>query len=152
MEPEVITSSAFLVAGALYEGKNENQEIAVMWSAFDPKIKTIKAVAGTPTYGVCEMDGSLPDGAFRYVAGVQIARPEDAPPEFFQINVPAGKYAVFKHIGSLEGLHQTYDRIYNEWLPQSGLKRAPGPDLEVYTQEFDDFKPNSVLHLWVPVE
>lgn len=152
MKPEIVTSQGFLVAGALYEGKNENQEIAVMWGEFDQQVGRIQAVKDAPFYGVCEMDESMVDGAFRYVAGVQIARPEDAPPEFFQIHVPAGKYAVFKHTGALDGLRNTYESIYQEWLPQSGLKRAPGPDLEVYTEEFDAFKPSSVLYLWVPVE
>jgi len=153
MEPEIIDYREMLVAGTLYEGKNENQEIAKMWDKeFAPNVEKIKRVDDFLTYGVCEMDASLPDGAFRYVAGVEIARPEDAPPEFYQIRVPAGKYAIFKHIGALEGLHKTYDTIYQEWLPKSGHKRASGPDLEVYTDEFDDFKPDSVLHLWVPIE
>jgi DNA gyrase inhibitor GyrI len=34
--------------------------------------------------------------------------------------LPDGKYAVFKHVGSLLDLHVMYRGIYENWLPQSG--------------------------------
>ncbi len=141
LEPEIIESRDFLVAGVLYEGKNENYEIADLWAAeFVPRIDQIRRVDPYLTFGVCEMSERLP-GSLRYVAAVEIARPEDAPPGFYHTRVPGGKYAVFKHIGALETLHKTYEYIYQAWLPQSGYKRANRPDLEVYTHEFHAFQP-----------
>lgn len=153
MEPEIIEYHSFLVAGTVYEGDNRNQEIAVMWGKdFMPNIHKMKRADNYVTYGVCEMDPSLPEGHMRYYASAEIARPEDAPPEFAVKRVPAGKYAVFKHVGALEDLRKTYEYINQVWLPKSGYKRADRPDLEVYTHEFHDFQPDSVLYLWVPVE
>lgn len=154
MEPKIIEREGFLAAGPVYEGNNANQEIAVLWAEqFMPNVDRIKHVTGDIlSYGICYMDAGLPDGQFRYVAAVEIDKPEDAPPEFYQAYVPGGKYAVFKHKGSLESLHNTYETIYQTWLPQSGYKRADRPDLEVYTHEFHDFEPDSLLELWVPIE
>jgi AraC family transcriptional regulator len=153
MEPKIVEGREKLVAGTLYEGRNENQEIAVMWDKeFNPNAPRIKMADDKVFYGVCEMDAGLPDGAFRYVAAAEIARPEDAPPDLYQMRIPAAKWAVYEHHGALETLGQTYQKIYAEWLPQAGLKRAPGPDLEVYTDDFKDFKEDSILYLWVPIE
>lgn len=153
MQPEIINFRELLVAGTVYEGKNEHQEIAAMWgSEFMPMYERIQPADRGATYGVCVMDSGLPDGAFRYIAGAEIARAEDAPADVYHITVPAGRYAVFKHIGALEDLQKTYQQIYQEWLPGSGYQRDDRPDLEVYTSEFHDFGPDSVLYLWVPLK
>jgi len=152
LQPEIIDSRPFLVAGTLYEGKNEHQEIPAMWAnQFIPRMQQIKSVDPYITYGVCEMDDRLPAGALRYTAAAAIARPEDAPPDFYHLQVPGGKYAAFKHVGSLAALRKTYEYIYQSWLPQSGYRRDNRPDIEVYDQDFHDFQPDSVLYLWVPI-
>lgn len=153
MEPEIIDSRELLVVGTIYEGTNENQEIAEMWDkVLIPRLDEIKRVNQMVTYGVCDFDSSLPNGGFRYLGGAEVASPEDCPPGMHLWRVPAGKYAIFKHIGSLETLSKTYELIYNTWMPKSVYKRANRPDLEVYNEEFHDFSPDSVLYLWVPVE
>ncbi|MDM0111788.1 AraC family transcriptional regulator [Variovorax sp. J22R133] len=46
---------------------------------------------------------------------------------------PAGRYAVFTHIGPYDGLHATWKAIYRHWLPATGyaLRDVPGFDLYV---------------------
>lgn len=152
MEPEIVESREMLVAGAIYEGDNANQEIADLWSVFMPHIGEFKRADPDVTYGVCEMVPGLPPGSFRYVAGAEVVRVEDVPVDMTLILVPAGKYAVFEHRGALENLQKTYRYINQVWLPGSGYRRADRPDLEVYTQDFHDFQPDSILYLWVPVD
>lgn len=153
MEPEIIESRELLVVGKIYEGTNENQEISELWDKeIIPRLDEIKRVDNMVTYGVCDFDSSLPNGGFRYLGGAEVASPADCPPGMQLWRVPAGKYAVFKHIGALETLSKTYDAIYNNWMPKSAYKRANRPDLEVYNEEFHDFSPDSVLYLWVPIE
>ncbi len=153
MEPKIIEHDPFLVAGTIYEGANQNQEIPAMWqNEFLPRIHEIKRLDNYVSYGICEMDPDLPEGEFRYMAGVEVTQPEDAPTDMRTMMVPGGKYAVFQHTGAMETLSKTYEYIYQSWLPQSGYKRSTRPDLEVYGQEFHGFKPDSVLYLWVPIE
>jgi AraC family transcriptional regulator len=67
--------------------------------------------------------------------------------------VPEQKYVVFEHRGSLKTLGQTYQNIYQAWLPQSGLQMAASFDMEVYTDEFKDFTPDdSGFYIYVPVK
>ena len=46
----------------------------------------------------------------------------------------------------------TNQSIYQSWLPKSKYRRADGSDLEIYTDDFNDFKEDSILYLYVPVE
>ena len=153
MQPEIIEYRSFLVAGPAYVGDNANQEIADLWANdFAPRENEFKRVDPYVSYGVCEMDDTLTNGCFRYYAGVEIRDPKEAPEGMSVIKVPAGKYAVFKHTGSLDTLGKTHEYIYNRWLPTSGYQRDDRPDLEVYTTEFHDFQPDSILYLWVPIK
>lgn len=153
MQPEIIEHRSFMVAGATYVGDNANQEIAELWqNQFNPREHEFKRADPYASYGVCEMDPSLTDGCFRYYAGVEVNGPQDVPQGMSLVHVPAGRYAVFKHIGSLETLAKTYEYINNSWLPTSGYQRDNRPDLEVYTTEFHDFQPDSILYLWVPIK
>ena len=154
MEPKFVSLPAFDVVGTAYTGNNANQEIAQMWEhEFNPRWKEIKHAINTEVcYGVCLMPSDLPQGHFRYLAAVEVSKVEAVPQGMEVEHIPACKYAVFEHRGALDKLGQTYQHIYEEWLPKSGLKRAPGPDLEYYNSDFKDFSPDSILYLYVPVE
>jgi len=66
--------------------------------------------------------------------------------------VPAGKYAVFTHVGSLEKLRDTYQYIYQTWLPHSGYTHSPDIDFEYYNEDFKDFAPDSRFNIYVAVK
>jgi AraC family transcriptional regulator len=154
LEPTFVDKPAFLVAGTLYHGKNQNREIPLMWEKeFMPRMHKIKNARPNVSYGVCS-DFEPETGAFKYMAGVELNDPKDVPDGMVLWEVPAAHYAVFEHRGSLLNLHDTNEYIYNVWLPKSGFKRSITPDLEIYQDpEFkgtDD--PTSILFLYVPVE
>jgi AraC family transcriptional regulator len=66
--------------------------------------------------------------------------------------VPAYKYAVFTHHGKLDKLGETYQYIYNTWLPQSGLELHPNKyDMEVYTDEYKHEEDDSKLYIYVAI-
>ena len=154
LEPKFVDLPAFLVAGSLYHGKNQNQEIPLLWEKeFMPRMNEVKNARPGTSYGVCG-DFEPATGEFKYMAGVEVAGEADVPEGMLPWQVPAARYAVFEHHGSLNGLRDTNEYIYNVWLPKSGFKRAATPDLEIYQDP--DFKgtqdPASILYLYVPVE
>jgi len=51
----------------------------------------------------------------------------------------------------LETLGKTYSAICDEWFPRSGYKPTGGYDMEVYTEEFRNFAPDSVFYIYEPV-
>lgn len=83
-----------------------------------------------------------PTNRCRFYIGAIIPDPVSVGSNYKTMKVPNGKYAVFKHVGSLSNLHRAYREIYENWLPQSGY-HANGtitfesyPSLtEIHTQE-----------------
>ena len=151
MELKLIEKPAFMAVGMKYVGKNENQEIAQMWGRFNQVAGAIaKGVKGC--YGVCVMLEGVTDGSFEYLACFELDKVEKMPEWAEARLVPANTYAVFEHVGAMSGLRETYHNIYTNWLPQSGYQPVGGYDMEVYTDEFKDFAPESKMYIYVPVK
>lgn len=132
MEPKIVTKPAFTVVGLMYFGKNEQNEIPGMWDKLNPRYEEIQHKTG-PAYGVCgDMEE---DGRFHYLAGFEVSAAQDLPPGMEKWTVPEQQYAIFPC--SLKTIHETYQYIFETWLPQSGYTRADGPDFEFYGKEFD---------------
>jgi AraC family transcriptional regulator len=123
-----------------------------MWGDFNRRASEIQHVpADANAYGVCIMLPDAPNGEFEYVASFPVEPAEDIPEGMVVRQVPAGKYAVFTHVGPLEKLKDTYQYIYQVWLPQAGLTPVDGLDFEMYTEEFKDFDPDSRFYIYVKV-
>jgi predicted transcriptional regulator YdeE/DNA-binding transcriptional MerR regulator len=154
MEPRIVSLSAFKVVGMRYYGKNENQEIAQMWGEFSRRRNEIPDLSDEPTgYGLCISDPEKDtDGAFEYIACLKVDRFGDLPEGMVSREIPAYTYAIFAHIGALDKLSDTYQYIYQVWLPQSGYKMAAYVDFEYYDEDFKDFAPDSRLYIYVPIE
>jgi predicted transcriptional regulator YdeE/DNA-binding transcriptional MerR regulator len=154
MEPKIISRPAFTVVGVRYYGKNEHQEISQLWAEFNKRSEEIRYVSDEPAaFGICqcypETDQS---GEFEYVAGFRVDRAGELPTNMVSRDIPAHTYAVFTHIGALEKLSDTYQYIYQVWMPQSGYKAVGGLDFEYYNGDFKDFAPDSRFYIYVPIE
>jgi AraC family transcriptional regulator len=147
MEPKIVTYPAFTVVGMKYRGKNENNEIKQMWGELNPRIKEIQYISG-PAYGVCQdMEA---DGVFEYVAGMQVSQVDKVPQGMVSWEVPEQKYAAFPC--TLPTLGEAYEYAFETWLPQSGFKRAGGPDFELYDDEFEVDIADSTMYIYIPIE
>ena len=154
MEPRIVTKPAFHVVGMQYIGKNPDNEIAKMWQDFIPRINEPDRIKPEVSYGLCDSSiEGVEDGEFEYVAGVEVAGPDAAVPEGMVLrSVPERKYAIFTHHGTLDTLGDTYQNIYNTWLPQSGLEVGNEFDMEVYDEDFIPNSPDSKLYIYVAVK
>jgi predicted transcriptional regulator YdeE/DNA-binding transcriptional MerR regulator len=152
MEIKIVERPAFSVMGVKYEGKNEHDEIGKAWDQFNAIVKTRPELAGPEAYGVCNwVDES--SGVFEYVCAFGVKNIDQMPEEFVLRTVPAHRYAVFAHHGSLDTLRETYNNIYRIWLPQSGLKLHPDKfDMEIYDEGFKIGAADSIMWIYVAVE
>ena len=103
-----------------------------------------------PMYGASIMDGET----MNYLAGFAVGA-DWTGNEFPSVEtwlLPASRYAIFEHRGTLDRFPSTMDEIFNQWLPASGLKTGPSPCLEIYDQRFVAGSPESVFEIAVPVE
>ncbi len=132
MEPEIVTKPAFTAVGLMYHGKNENNEIPQVWGKVNPRCEEIQQQTGE-AYGVCgEMEE---DGRFHYLAGYGVKEAAALPDGMERWDVPEQTYAVFPC--TLKTIGETYQYIFDTWLPQSGYTKADGPDFELYDESFD---------------
>lgn len=155
MKPEkIVTLPPFRVIGMRYLGKNQNQEITQLWQDFFPRHTEVQPRLNPQVmFGVCDMAVDAEEGEFEYIAGIEVPPEAPVPPGMVAKDLPSIKFAVFVHQGSLAGLKDTYCQIYDTWLPENGLERAPGPDFEYYDWDFDPSgSPESKLYLYVPVK
>lgn len=152
MKPEIVTLPAMRLVGLDYIGKNENQEIAAMWGQFNPRFGEIHA-DGETCYGLClTLPAGSEPGVFEYVACAAAPAEVPVPSGMVEKFIPAHKYAKFKHVGEPTLVHQTFHKIYSDWLPENGLTNDGGYDLEMYD---DDFMPQSsepVMYVLVPIK
>ncbi|BBB46929.1 MerR family transcriptional regulator [Pelolinea submarina] len=153
MEIEIKNIPALKLVGLRYQGRNEQNEIVELWTAFNRLSGQIKHFTGEAAYGVCSIPDSLPEGEFEYLCAFPVAEYDAIPEGMVSMDLEPMRVAVFAHCGSQEGLGDTYTRIYQEWLPQAELEPLKaGLDLEVYTEEFKDFASDSVMYIYVPVK
>lgn len=150
MEAKIVKREAFAVVGLMHSGKNESNEIPQMWEALGPRLSEIPHVAVPDVaYGVCDNfdEGS---GTFDYLAGIQVKRASDLPEGMASWHVPGATYAVFTC--TLPTLGETHARIHSGWLPDSGYRRVPGPEFELYDGNFDPRDPDSRMDIYIPVQ
>jgi predicted transcriptional regulator YdeE/DNA-binding transcriptional MerR regulator len=153
MEPKFVTKPAMMLVGMKYVGKNQHAEIGEMWGRFNPLIPQLTSEPIQAAYGWCGMpDEQVEEGAFEYVAAVEMNRADNLPDWAVVRMIPESTYAVFPHVGPVEGLKNTYNEIYQAWLPQSGYEPSSPFDMEVYTDEFHGFTPDSVMYIYLPVK
>lgn len=152
MELKLVEKPAIMLVGMKYVGKNQHNEIGEMWGRFNPHISSLVHEPFDAAYGVCTMVPGLEEGAFEYIACVPISKAENLPDWAVVKMIPANTYAVFEHRGTHASLKDTYHNIYQVWLPQLGYEPSADYDMEVYTDEFKNFAPDSVMYIYVPVK
>lgn len=150
MKPKIITRPRFNIVGFKYRGRNEQQEIPQLWLTFGSRFSEFKHKTEKHTaYGIMDnFDEEL--GEFDYVAGVAVSSAEGQPADAVYWQIPEQTYAVFTC--TLPTIHETFDKINTEWLPESGYQRQPGPEFELYDERFDQEDPNSELDIYIPVQ
>ena len=157
MEPKIVNKPAFKAIGMSYVGKNEHGEIPQMWGVFNSRATELEELNtnGSCCYGLCFSNpaGGAAEGEFEYVAAFEVADDQSIPKDMVYREVPGYKYAVFTHHGKLDTLGQTYEYIYNTWLPQSGYEVHPDKfDMELYDERFEIGSDTSEFDIYVAVK
>jgi AraC family transcriptional regulator len=150
--PRFETAKAVLVAGVSerYNHCDSGAGIPNQWQQFNQKVGDIPDRVGNLAYGVC--CNSDDSGNFDYIAGVEVSDFSDLPRAFSRVRIPEQRYVVFSHTEHISTIRRTITAIWNQWLPQSGLKVADAPNFERYDDKFDPSTGNGGLEIWVPVK
>ncbi|PKR91191.1 AraC family transcriptional regulator [Pleomorphomonas diazotrophica] len=147
--PEFRERGAFRVMGLSTRCTFEtNSVIPKLWGEFDQHCNEIPSPVAGVYYGVCcDMEA---DGHFRYVAG-QATTATHVPDGLDTVDIPASRYAVFKHVGHISDFNKTVYTIWNKALPDAGLTPAKAPDFELYDERYDPKTSSGTVEIWIPL-
>jgi len=136
MEPRIVKKPAFKVVG--FELKTTNiggvnyKEIPKFWDRYFTEgwekilYEQVKPENGT-VLGLC-FTGSMEEGNFSYVIGVEVVDFKNIPEKMFKGEVPEATYAVFTSPPAdsegnfLKAIQGTWDYIFASWFPESGYE------------------------------
>lgn len=148
--PRFETRSEFFIAGLGDRFTIErNEGIVGLWQAFQPYIGGVSCQVNDWNYGLCCNPGD--DGSFEYIAGTEVSCIKNLPPDFRYFKVPPQNYAVFRHLGHISNIHQTFFTIFNHWLPDSGYALADAPEFEQYSSDFEPAQGKGYVDVWIPL-
>ena len=87
----------------------------------------------TQAIGICYDDPDVTEPSkIRYDACVEVDEHFQPVGDVEVQEIAGGEYAVYVHEGPYENLHDSYTRLYGQWLPSSGREASAAPSLEIY--------------------
>ncbi|WP_369193102.1 AraC family transcriptional regulator [Streptomyces djakartensis] len=117
----------------------------------------LKALNNTAPEGLLQVSDDVdPDGRegseLTYLHGVAVTRDTQVPEGLDAIEVPAGRWAVFRTSGPHpQALQSTWAATATEWFPSNPWRLRPGPSAVSILDRADDFS-TATCELWLPVE
>ncbi len=121
-------------------------EIPALWSnwAYDKVTGTV----GDMVFGVSH--GFGPD-TFDYMCALQVTPDAPVPDGQQDLILPSGPHAVFVHNGHVSGIAPIFDALLSGADLGEGWSLAPGPQYEVYSEDFDPMTATGRVELWFPI-
>ena len=117
----------------------------------------LKGLGDTEPAGLLAVSDDLdPDRAegseLTYLHGVAVTPETPIPDDLDTIEVPAGRWAVFRAAGPYpQALQDTWAATATEWFPSNPWRLRPGPEIVAVLDRAADFR-TATCELWLPVE
>ncbi|MET7970128.1 AraC family transcriptional regulator [Micromonospora sp. NPDC005305] len=117
----------------------------------------LKSLGDAEPPGLLQVCDDLdPDGAegseLTYLHGVAVAPDTSAPDDLDAIEVPGGRWAVFRTTGPHpQVLQETWAATATDWFPSNPWRLRPGPSIVAVLDRAADFS-TATCELWLPVE
>jgi AraC family transcriptional regulator len=153
MEPKFVEKEAFKVMGFSLRGNPMSEEKYMdhegAWREFMKhyeKVKTFSTDNGY--YGVYFGVKGEEEGMMELIAGMAVSNVENAPDGLVIREVPKAYYAVFE--SKLKTIAQTYNYIFQEWLPKSEYEHDDyytKPNFEFYPPDYSPESPSLFIHI-----
>ena len=147
--PTIVDYPAVRVIGLAWHCQDAGT-IAELWQRFLPReaeIRPLVPIFGS--FGVCQ---PLADGQWHYLAALPVLDDTPLPDGMQGLTIPAGRYAMVEHHGTVDTLPETFRAAFSEWLPAAGLQPAEGIEFEFCGERFlGPQHPDSVVEIYIPL-
>jgi AraC family transcriptional regulator len=140
----------------IHRGVNPHiqQHIAALPPEAHQRLKALSNAEPAGLLQVCDdIDPDSAEGSeLTYLHGVAVSRDTPVPDDLDAIEVPAGRWAVFRTAGPHpQVLQDTWAATATEWFPANPWRLRPGPSIVAVLDRADDFS-TATCELWLPVE
>ena len=156
MEPGIEILTEKKLVGKHIEMSFSNNKTGELWRSFMPKRREIGNPIGTELYSI-EVYGNHffsnfnLETEFEKWAAVEVTDFETVPEEMETITLPCGLYAVFLHKGAASEGPETYQCIFETWLPESDFILDYRPHFAVMGEKYKNEDPDSEEEIWIPI-
>jgi len=107
----------------------------------------------TKMIGICHDDPTTtPKEKLRYDACITIDKDIEVAGAAGIQTIAGGNYAVFLHKGPFEKLVNTYNHIFDEWLPSSGATLRTVPIFEQYLNLAHENPEELLTEIYIPID
>ena len=162
MDTRIADHPAFRLVGhatrvpLIHRGVNPHiqEHIAALPQEEHARLKAIGDAQPVGLLQVCDdVDPNGTEGTeLTYLHGVAVSRDTAVPDDLDAIEVPAGRWAVFRTAGAYpKALQDTWAATATEWFPSNPWRLRPGPSIVSVLERADDFS-TATCELWLPVE
>ncbi len=124
--------------------------IPAQWQRLQPYLGNVPGAVPGAAYGITtEGDAQY----CTYLCGVEITGLAELPPEFVAVDVPARRWARFRHKGHISAIRSTIRAIYDGWMPGSGERQAEVASfVEYYGPDFNPVSGLGTVEIWIGLE
>lgn len=153
MEYKIIKEQSFIVIMQeiqLREHKRQNMKLTTnFWLQFNKHLKLSRLSQSGNWIKYAFMIRQ--EGTLMY--GCAIPYRGSVPNDFLYKEIPAHTYMVVEHVGSMNTIYVTYDKIYKEILPNSeySLDQNDFLHFEKYDHRFHWNRVDSIIEIWIPI-
>lgn len=124
------------------------QTIPLQWADFTTGELFPNRKAGCVSYGV--LCAARP-GEFEYMTAIEVQTFDGLAPNSGRMRIPPLRFAVFQHEGPVSSIYMTWRAIWEQWLPNSGMKPVHAPEFERYDHRYNPVTRDGIIEIWSPV-
>jgi len=156
MKVIITEREALKVVGMKIHTSIKENQIPQLWNDFIVRMNELKEVSVPDcSLGIC-LNGTVTEfnenSTFDYLACRVVKDDSVIPTGMEYREIPAQLVAVFTHMGSLDSLSETYDYIYDKWLPESEYRLIDADEIEWYDSRFKFGEKDSQMDIHVPIK
>jgi AraC family transcriptional regulator len=154
LEHKIVEREEFLVVGMPVKislrDPGYKQKLMDLWNEFMPRVQEIKNRKNELFYGLCNISEGIEgdECSFEHMSCIEVESADEVPEGMKSQKVPAAKYFVVTHKGSLDKLGETYGAIEQE-MKKLGLEEDRSKMFfELYDHRFKKDSDDSELDIY----
>lgn len=149
-DPRFVDGQPMILAGlSRAQTLSRVENIPALWREFMMNFYGgIHGKTGLPISVTSSMDG---EGNFLYLTATEVARAVSLAGELTLMKIPAQRWVVFLHADHVRKIGETYNAIFNRWMPDNNRTMSNGPWLERHMPTFDPRTGEGGVEIWLPL-